>query len=157
ELEQSLPQLDGQVERARTHATAMRLGLEALQRHESLVAPLQEAETESAYARDAAREITDQLTHFASESSRISSTLSTRREKLVELDAAEGNVERNLRGVETRVTEIDRKLAELVVSEEAKSIEVASVEVLEHDLERLAAELADEQRYPEEVRGELVL
>lgn len=148
------------VERARASregATRKRAGLEAAARLAELERALAQAEAKAAEAAEAASAVTRQLAHYAAEVRGISTTLDERKKNRKELQSSEANLERNLRGQETRIGEIERRLAEIALPAEHEAVAVESVAVLEHERARLTGELADERRFPEEVRSELVL
>jgi chromosome segregation ATPase len=142
---------------SREAATRKRTGLEAAARLVELEGALAQAEAKAAEADEAASAVTKQLVHYASEDSRINTTLAARKETSEELQSSEGNLERNRLGQETRLAELERRLDEIVLPAGHEGVAVESVTVLKHDLARLAEELADERRFPEEVRSELVL
>jgi energy-coupling factor transporter ATP-binding protein EcfA2 len=156
-IDEELPPLLGQVRSSREQATRKREGLAAAARLSQLENALAEAESTTDEAAAAAAALTAQLAQSASDVSRISTTLDARRARREECEASEGNFERNLRGQETRIGEIDRRLAAIAVPATQEERAIESVDVLEHDLARLEGELADEGRFPEEVRSQLVL
>ncbi|MBX6369820.1 MAG: AAA family ATPase [Rhodospirillales bacterium] len=141
----------------RTRAARLRAGLVAASRLPDLERALADAQARAQEAAAAAAAATEQLAGVAAQASRLAATLTARTEKRGELRTSEANVERNLRIQEARIVEIDRRLAEMPVPEREEEVAVESVAVLEHERARLAEELADESRFPEEVRSDLVL
>src|SRR5581483_7018201 len=141
----------------RTRAARLRAGLVAASRLPDLERALADAQARAQEAAAAAAAATEQLAGVAAQASRLAATLTARTEKRGELRTSEANVERNLLIQEARIVEIDRRLAEMPVPEREEEVAVESVAVLEHERARLAEELADESRFPEEVRSDLVL
>lgn len=141
---------------ARELAAVMRGALEAVGRLSKLERAVGAAEERSESASASAADLTSQLTSVAGEASRLGELLKARMAAQDDQRRSEGNVERNLRIQVSAVADIDRRLAEMPPAPDEK-VEVESVEVLEHELARLDAELTDTQRFPEEVRSELVL
>lgn len=153
-----IPELTERARSSRETATHKRAGLEAAAQVDKLARQHEEAETKATKATEAASALTEQLRLCAGEVSGLNATLAAKREKLGQLEESERNLGRNLRIQEARIVEIDRQLTDIVIPDGVdENTVVDSVQVLEHDLARLAEELADERRFPEEVRGELVL
>lgn len=153
-----IPDLTERSRTSRETASRKRVGLDAALQLEDLTRAYEQAETEAGAASEAASALTEQLRLCAGEVSRLDATLKAKREKVGQVEESERNLARNLRIQEARIVEIDRQLVAIVIPEGADgNAAVDSVEVLEHDLARLTEELVDERRFPEEVRGELVL
>jgi len=153
-----IPELSERARSSRETATLEKAGLEAAAQADELTKRHEEAEMAATTATGAASALAEQLLLCAGEVSGLNARLTAKREKLTQLEESERNLTRNLRIQETRIVEIDRQLADIMVPEDvAEDAVVDSVEVLEHDLARLAEELVDERRFPEEVRSELVL
>lgn len=158
ELDEAFPQLHRRAERATSVATALRRAANVEPRLGQLRADVGRLGDELDEARAAAEEITQVLTGIGHELGTIEVRLKNKTDRLADL--ARGINERAplVERYGERLRSMDEQLAVMPQPDEALNLEtLRSVESLQHEHGRLTEQHADDERYPDEIRSELIL
>ena len=158
ELDEMLPRLRADAERAAAIADALRRAADVEPRISQLRAEADRLSGELGAARSASEEITDGLSGLGEELGKMEMIVANKARRRTEL--ARGINERAplVQRYDQRLREMDERLAAIPEPDETINLEtLRSVEALRHEHERLVEQHADDQRYPEEIRSELIL
>jgi chromosome segregation ATPase len=158
ELDAALPRLRADADRGAAVVSAVRRAAEVAPLIDQLRGDVERLDGKLDAAREAAAKVGEGLGAIAHELGTIEINLKTKTDRRAEL--ARGINERGplVERYGERLREMDERLGTMPAPDESMNLEtLGSVETLQRELERLTEQVADEERWPEEIRSELIL
>jgi chromosome segregation protein len=157
-LDDELPKLRVTAERAAERTGVLRRAADAEPRLDGLRGEADRLATALDKARTAAKAITKSLAQIGHELGRIEVTLDTKTRRRGDLTRGINERAPLVERYGSRLQVMDEQLAAMPKPDPSLNLEtLPSVEAFQHEHERLAEQHADEVRYPEEIRSELIL
>ncbi len=159
ELQTSLPVLRDAAAAAGERARTVRAGLEAATRIPGLEEDVRRAAASRGEVESSHEELTAALAVVGPEQGRVEQGLAAKRARREEIHRRiTSEAEPRLVTYDRQLADVDAELEALALTDEQAAVdEPPSEEVLTHERGDLTARLADEVRFPPEVRTELVL
>lgn len=158
ELDGRLPTLRQGADAAQHLALAVAQAVPAALEIGELQGGLLAAEERFDKAVAAFERVVDELREVDRRIGRIESELETRRDRRAAVEREIKTRAPQIDGYDRRLAALDAELDALPdVPDDVDVAELETVETLEHEVEQIAESLADDQRFPEEIRSELIL
>jgi chromosome segregation ATPase len=158
ELDETLPDLRQSAETAQRIAMAVAQAVPAAEVIDDLRGALVKAEDVLAVARDAYEHLADELRSIDRQLGRIESELETKRARLIVVEREVKTRTPQIETYDTRLARLDEEIEGFPpIPDDLDIAALGTVETLTHESQRITERLADEERFPEEVRSELVV
>jgi chromosome segregation ATPase len=158
EIEEALPELTAAADRAAVVAGALRGAADAARVIEALGSEVERLAGVLDAARTAAEEITEGLGAISHELGTIEINLESKTARRADLARGINGRAPLVENYGARLRDMDARLAEMPEVDETVDLDrLGSVETLQREHERLTEQQVDEERYPEEIRSDLIL